>query len=54
MNDKIDGEGCGLHAVQPIANFVQPRLVSIAGSLIEGREGSDDAGSAGLYHEIGA
>ena len=45
--------GFALDAVEPLADFHEPCLVVRAGAAVERRERADDAGTAGLHHEVG-
>ncbi len=60
MDDEIDAEGRRGHRkrarapVEALADLGEPRIEALGGPLIEGREGADDAGAAGLDHEVGA
>eukprot|EP01139_Manchomonas_bermudensis_P026977 Amastigsp_a854704_5.p5 type:complete len:106 gc:universal Amastigsp_a854704_5:489-806(+) len=51
VHNEVHAEGC--LAVRRALDLVQPLLVALGGSLIEGRECSDDAGAARCEHEVG-
>src|SRR5579872_685219 len=54
VDDEIDAEGSCGRSLQALLDFIQPRGVTLAGALIQGREGAYYAGFRRLDHEVRA